>query len=656
MKKTLDQIIQCLKAGGTLDKRSLDRIVRDRNREMHDADRHVAKRRLLSYYLHEKNNGTPIWDEWDIDDELDDAIVSLLRAKPRRTASGVATITVLTPPQPCGSNCIYCPNDIRMPKSYLTDEPACQRAERNFFDPYLQVASRIRVLRDMGHTTDKVELIVLGGTWSDYPDGYRIWFTSELFRALNDSPRTQSEESQRIRSLYEDAGIASDPDEIAELTKGIQAEIDSGKLTYNSAYASIDSIPQLDHMHRFESDIAELRDVGAYGSEESIDSDEVERENERVRYSECGNPEDRVYEYALDRLIRNQKMNESAPNRSVGLVFETRPDMIDDTEAKFMRMLGATKVQMGLQSLDDELLVRNGRHINVDRIANAFKVLRRFGFKIHIHFMLNLIGADPESDEEQYRKLVTDKRFIPDEVKLYPCALVKSSELMEYHERGEWCPYTEEELLDVLINDVAMTPPYTRISRMIRDISAKDIVVGNKKTNLRQMVENRSKLELPKIEEMRMREIATDNVKPSELTLDTIEYETDGSHEYFLQWVTEENRLAAFCRLSLPTKSLEDPERAYENTSTDDRSNAKYNGATAMIREVHVYGKVSRIHESDEGAQHIGLGKKLIETAQMIAREHGYGSVDVISAIGTRDYYRSLGFVDRGLYQNKTLI
>ena len=112
-----------------------------------------------------------------------------LRMKPRRTASGVATITVITKPWKCSSDCLYCPNDLRMPKSYLHAEPACQRAERNFFDPYLQVASRLRALEQMGHLCDKVELIVLGGTWSDYPISYQTWFVFELFRALDDAPQ-----------------------------------------------------------------------------------------------------------------------------------------------------------------------------------------------------------------------------------------------------------------------------------------------------------------------------------------------------------------------------------------------------------------------------------------------------------------------------------
>ena len=129
---------------------------------------------------------------WNVDAELDERFVKALQMKPRRTASGVATITVITKPWPCGNNCVYCPDDPHMPKSYLSDEPACQRAERNLFHPYLQVASRLRTLGQMGHATDKVELIVLGGTWLDYPQDYRVWFTCELFRALNDAPEKRA--------------------------------------------------------------------------------------------------------------------------------------------------------------------------------------------------------------------------------------------------------------------------------------------------------------------------------------------------------------------------------------------------------------------------------------------------------------------------------
>ena len=145
-----------------------------------------AKRRLLPFYQRVRREEPERWASWDVTPELDAALVNVLRMKPRRSASGVATITVITKPWPCSGSCVFCPNDVRCPKSYLHNEPACARAEAACYDPYLQVSARLTALAQMGHATDKIELIVLGGTWSDYPEEYQTWFVTELFRALND--------------------------------------------------------------------------------------------------------------------------------------------------------------------------------------------------------------------------------------------------------------------------------------------------------------------------------------------------------------------------------------------------------------------------------------------------------------------------------------
>lgn len=160
----------------------LEDIVRAHNQGIRDNKSHISKRRALPFFLKVRESDPQRWSSWNISPNEDALLLQTLRMKPRRTASGVATITVITKPWLCSGTCIYCPNDVRMPKSYLHNEPACQRAERNCFDPYLQVSSRLRALESMGHVTDKIELIVLGGTWNDYPESYRIWFVRELFR------------------------------------------------------------------------------------------------------------------------------------------------------------------------------------------------------------------------------------------------------------------------------------------------------------------------------------------------------------------------------------------------------------------------------------------------------------------------------------------
>ena len=593
MEQAILDIIAAIKSGTkNLDAAWLDRLLRKHNRASHDGTRRVAKRRMLPYYLHVKQHDPARWESWEIDPATEAQLLRLLKVKPRRTASGVATITVITKPWPCSSDCLYCPNDVRMPKSYLSGEPACQRAERNYFDPYLQVRSRLVALREMGHITDKVELIVLGGTWSDYPDAYQTWFITELFRACNDfggCPIAGDAPEERDRK-YRACGLTYDKDELVRRTKELQTKVNEGSLTYNEA---ISAINQRDQWRRAAA--WQVADAQA--------------------------------------LAREQHANEDAAHRVVGLTIETRPDLITPESTRAMRRLGCTKIQMGIQSLDQHILDANHRHVSVEQIANAFSTLRLAGFKIQIHFMANLLGSTPQADRQDYLRLVRDERFLPDEVKLYPCCLVESSRLMQLYRSGAWQPYAEDELIDLLVADTLATPAYTRISRMIRDISTTDIVAGNKKTNLRQMVEARIMQAEGQAQEIRMREIATSEVNPTDLRMDCVSYHTTVSREHFLQWITSDRRIAGFLRLSLPIE-----------------------GDEAMIREVHVYGRVASLGSAAQGgAQHAGLGRQLVERACQMAQDAGYATINVISSVGTRNYYRSLGFTDGELYQHKPL-
>lgn len=252
MKKALEEIaiaVAAAEAGASPmpDAAWLDKLVRARNREMHDGTRRVAKKRLLPEYLRLCREEPETLEAWGVvpGSNVDKAVVKFLRAKPRRTASGVATITVITKPWPCTGDCVYCPNDMAMPKSYIANEPACQRAQRCYFDPFLQVTSRLRVLSDMGHVTDKVELIVLGGTWSDYPVGYQVWFMCEMFRALNcfgsgaDKAAAIPHEEDERRKFYEACGISNDPDEIAREISGVQVRVNNGEMRYLAAWEEI---------------------------------------------------------------------------------------------------------------------------------------------------------------------------------------------------------------------------------------------------------------------------------------------------------------------------------------------------------------------------------------------------------------------------------
>lgn len=601
-----------------LSDKELERIIRKHNRNLKNNEEHFAKKKLFPYYLHVKNNEPDIWQSWNVDEILDKKVTQLLQVKPRRTASGVATITVMTKPWKCSSNCLYCPNDLRMPKSYLSDEPVCQRAERNYFDPYLQVAARLRALTRMGHVTDKVELIVLGGTWSDYPKAYQIWFIKELFRALNEvkmsdagSLQKHDDESAHKRiEFYRSCGLSNAKEDAQAFVKSAQELVDSQKLNYNKAW---DLLYANDPVWK------------AVSAEQTATFEELEHEH---------------------------TINERADHRVVGLVIETRPDTISIQNLALLRHLGCTKIQMGIQSVNADILKQNKRTISIETIKGSFSLLRIFGFKIHAHFMVNLFGSTREKDKQDYLEFSTNKAYLPDEVKLYPCVLVEGTKLCDCYTNGTWRPYTHEELLDVLTFDTLNTPPFTRISRMIRDISAHDIVAGNKKANLRQLVENCLSEQNADVTEIRYREISTSSTDRDKLSLEAVEYETAMSTEYFLQWVTPEKKIAGFLRLSLPSQ---DYIRSCIEQSTADEKVFPIQENEAMIREVHVYGTVAGLHKTGKGAQHLGLGKQLIKTAASIAEEHGYSKLNVISSVGTREYYRKQGFVDNGLYQQMEL-
>ena len=617
MDELILDILKQLRGGsqGALDTHQLEMLINSHNSGIdssaHSVEREklIPKRAILPYFLQVKQKNNELWQSWNVTPELEERFIRSVRMKPRRTASGVATITVITRPHTCSSNCIYCPCDLRMPKSYLANEPACQRAELTFFDPYVQVTARLQALHQMGHSTDKVELIVLGGTWSDYPESYQYWFIKELFRALNEWPNSPSHIQERL-DWYTSFGLQNSEEALSSFVAEQQAAVFDDTATYNQAFHKLYDISQ---PHQ-----------SAWSQMQST----------------------------YDELVEQQHVNETAAARVVGLVIETRPDTITPENLRMFRQLGCTKIQIGIQSTRQKILDANQRQMSVAQIKRAFSLIRLYGFKIHSHLMVNLLGATPEADKQDFKTFVTDPGFLPDEIKLYPCALVSGTQLVQKYREGAWQPYAKDELVDVLVQDVLATPPYVRISRMIRDISATDILVGNKHTNLRQMVEQELAAEdvASHVQEIRFREINQQQVRAAELTLQDFAYTTAVSDEHFLQWVTADNKIAGFCRLSLPHW-----DKLTSGACDVSADELLVQPGQAMIRELHVYGQALSLGSEGMSAQHQGLGQKLLAKASSIAAEAGYTSLNVISSIGTRAYYRAQGFTDAGLYQQKAL-
>ena len=481
----------------------------------------------------------------------DARLLERIRLKPVRTLSGVTTVTVLTKPYPCPGKCIFCPTDVRMPKSYLPDEPGAMRGLEHDFDPYAQVRSRLEALAAVGHPTDKVELLILGGTWSSYRREYQAWFVKRCFDALN------------------------------------------------TPLASPHPVPQ------------------GGRDEESLES--------------CTPGE----------LAEAQAQNESAPHRNVGLVVETRPDEISADEIRWMRELGVTKVQMGAQSLDDRILALNQRGHSVERTRQAVALLRAAGFKIVLHWMPNLLGATPESDRADFARLWDG--FCPDEIKIYPNQLLANAELYKVWVRGDFRPYSTQELIDLIADVKTTIPRYCRVNRVIRDIPSTNVVDGNRRTSLRQDVQREMGRRGTRCQCVRCREVRGRPVAPEAVRLNDLAYAAGDAEERFLSYDTPDDRLAGFVRLSLPSGDAPD-------TGLADLQGA------ALIREVHVYGQSLPVGtEADGAAQHSGLGTQLLEQAERIARGRGYRRVAVISAVGTRGYYLGRGYARGEHYLIKEL-
>lgn len=479
----------------------------------------------------------------------DPRFLEKIRLKPVRTLSGVTIVTTLTKPYPCPGKCIFCPTDVRMPKSYLPDEPGAMRGLEHNFDPYDQARSRLEALEAVGHPTNKIELLILGGTWSSYRRDYQEWFVKRCFDALNH--REHGERGENLKKI------------------------------------SVDSV---------------------------------------VKNGE---------------LVKAQALNETAAHRNVGLVIETRPDEITPDEIRWLRYLGVTKVQMGAQSFDDRILDVNKRGHDVATTRRAVSLLRAAGFKIVLHWMPNLLGATPDSDRADFARLWAG--FCPDEIKIYPNQLLANAELYEYWQRGEFHPYTTQELLELIADIKPSIPRYCRVNRVIRDIPSPNVVEGNRRTSLRQDVQREMRARGTSCECVRCREVRGKPVSPDSVRLEKMIYAAEAAEEHFISYVTPDDKLAGFIRLSLPCAESPD-------TGLDDLNTLTGTRGAALIREVHVYGQSLPVGaEKDGAAQHSGLGTQLLEEAEKVAKERGFTRMAVISAVGTRHYYLGRGF-ERGEY------
>jgi elongator complex protein 3 len=470
----------------------------------------------------------------------------LLRTRPIRSLSGIVNVSVLSKPYACPGKCLYCPTESGIPKSYLSGEPAVERAKRLKFDPYVQTQKRIEVLDISGHPTDKVDLRVIGGTWSFYPLKYKIWFCKKCFDACNGTPNDTA-----------DKNLATD-----ELWK---------------------------------------------------------------------------------RLSLAQKKNERSKHRIIGLSFETRPDFITRKEADEMKKMGATKVELGVQSLYPDILKSNLRGHKLEETIRATETLKSFGFKVAYQMMLNLYGATPETDIEMFKKLFSDPSYKPDHLKIYPCALVKEAPLYKKYLSREYKPYSDKILTETIKSIKKSIPRYVRIERIIRDIPSPLIVEGGSKiSNLRQLIEEDMRKEKWKCQCIRCREVRDIGHK-EKLFLFREDYEASNGKEIFLSFEDKDRQqLYSLLRLRI--------------NSDNENIPAPLKGHS-IIRELHTYGQAVEISGKSKDTQHKGLGKKLMAEAERITKkEFHLKRIAVISGVGVRDYYRQkLSYKLKDGYMTKAL-
>jgi len=445
--------------------------------------------------------------------------------KATRTISGVTPVAVMAKPFICPGRCVYCPSSPEAPKSYTVESPAVLRARSCGFDAKKQVEVRLKTFAEMGHAQDKVELIVMGGTFMFYPRDYQYQFIKDCYDALNGITSSCLEEARRI--------------------------------------------------------------------------------------------------------------NENAEHRCVGLCIETRPDFCGEAEIRSMLDFGTTRVELGVQTLDDEIHCLTKRGHGVAEVISATRLLRDYGFKVHYHWMPGLPGTTPEHDLELSRKLFEDERFRPDGLKLYPTLVVKGSELENWYRDNRYQPYSEEEMIDLLMAIKALIPKYVRISRLMRDIPSKFIIAGCKDLALRGTIRKKMDQTGLRCSCIRCREYGhrlRDGWAVGEPRLTRLDYEAWGGKEVFLSYEDDNETLFGLLRLRINEKR-------------------------AVVRELHIFGpEVSLGGRLERAAQHHGLGERLLREAERIARgEFKADRLLVLSGVGAREYYRSLGYSLEGAYMTREL-
>ncbi|ORX97648.1 elongator complex protein 3 [Basidiobolus meristosporus CBS 931.73] len=473
-----------------------------------------------------------------------------LRAKPIRSASGIAVVALMCKPHRCphiamtGNICVYCPggpdSDFEYStQSYTGYEPTSMRAIRARYNPYEQARGRVDQLKSLGHSVDKVEYIIMGGTFMSMPEDYRNWFIANMHDAL-------------------------------------------------SGHTSHD----------------------------------------------------------VDEAVR---MSEQSQTKCIGITIETRPDYCLKPHLSQMLKYGCTRLEIGVQSVYEDVARDTNRGHTVRAVCESFQLAKDAGYKVVAHMMPDLPNVGMERDLEQFKEYFENPAFRSDGLKIYPTLVIRGTGLYELWRTGRYKNYTPNALVDLVAKILALVPPWTRIYRVQRDIPMPLVTSGVEHGNLRELALNRMKDLGTECRDVRTREVGIvdihSKILPDQVELIRRDYVANGGWETFLSYEDpKQDILIGLLRLRKCSKAAFRPELTKP-------------GQCSIVRELHVYGTAVPIHNRDPTKfQHQGYGTLLMEEAERIAREeHGSVKLAVIAGVGTRHYYRKLGYELDGPYMSKML-
>ncbi len=455
--------------------------------------------------------------------------------KPTKTISGITPVAVMLPPRKCKhGTCLYCPN-LNVPQSYTPKSPVVMRASKVNYDSYKQVSARVKAFEAMNHPTEKIELIIMGGTFLEYPKKFQYEFVKGCFDAMNKKKSKNLEQAQKI--------------------------------------------------------------------------------------------------------------NEQTKHRCVALCIETRPDVCEKYIG-WMRELGATRVELGVQIIDDKIYTKIKRGHKVQDVVNATEKLKNAGFKIGYHIMPGLPESNFKNDLRLFKKLFSDQRFKPDQLKIYPCTVMPNSGIEKLYWKKKYRPYTKKQTEKILVEMLKQVPRYCRVMRIMREIPPDYIVAGIINIDLRKNIEAELRDKNVKLKEIRYREIGfalRDNKKINlDLKLKITKYLASNRQEYFLEIINKDDILFGLLRLRIV------PPKGVPSVNEDLNTEGK-----AIIRELHVYGKSLKLGKKGKTGQHTGLGKWLMKEAEKIVKDKKINKLMVISGIGVREYYKKVGYELENSYMVK---